>query len=138
MSAPSFFVPATISSAANSQHHAAAAPRSATGSIASEHKQRLQRRVPHRVPCRVRIVEPESGETRTVVGETLNLSPNGLALQISANLRPGTWVETLVPNANGDPLFICGTVVHSRRMLSANFEIGVSMSDDVPPAFFGS
>jgi hypothetical protein len=60
-----------------------------------------------------------------VPGETLNISRTGVALQIATDVPQGTWVETLVPHPNGDPLFICGTVVHSRRTLAAGYEVGV-------------
>jgi hypothetical protein len=97
--------------------------------------QRLQRRVPHRVPCRVRLVDPSTGDIRSVVGETVNLSPTGVALQVGMEVPVGTWVETLVPHVHGEPLFLCGTVVHVRRTLTSNFEIGVSMDDERPPTF---
>lgn len=90
---------------------------------------RQKRRMAHRVPCRVRLMDPVTGQTHTVVGETVNLSPDGLALQVGLEVPLGTWVETLVPHAQGDPLFLCGEVVHVRRTLAANFEIGVSVRD---------
>ncbi len=45
-----------------------------------------------------------------------------------------TWVETVVPHASGDPLFLCGTVMHCRRTLAANYELGISVSRDAPSA----
>ncbi len=87
--------------------------------------QRAERRTPFRVPCRIRLIDAATGEVRTVLGETLNLSRNGLALQLAADVAPGTWVETLVPHPHGEPLFLCGTVVHSRRTLASGYEIGV-------------
>ncbi len=106
----------------------------ATSNAGNEARRNLHR-VPHRVPCRVRLVDRTTGEVRTVVGETLNFSPGGVALQLGIDVPVGTWVETLVPHLHGDPLFLCGTVVHTRRTLHANFEIGVSMNEDVPPPF---
>lgn len=94
---------------------------------------RARRRVPHRVPCRVRLLEPRTGAVQTVIGETVNLSEGGVALQIGVEVPVGTWVETLVPHANGDPLFLCGTVVHVRRTLISNYEIGIAVSEDAPP-----
>lgn len=79
------------------------------------------------------MVDTDTGEVRTVVGETLNLSQRGVALQVSVDVPVGTWVETLVPHANGDPMFLCGTVVHSRRTMVASFEIGVETNH--PGAF---
>lgn len=89
---------------------------------------RAERRTPFRVPCRVRLVDAVTGEVRTVLGETLNLSRRGMALQLAADVPPGTWVETLVPHPTGEPLFLCGTVVHSRRTMAAHYEIGVETS----------
>ncbi|MCK4340728.1 MAG: PilZ domain-containing protein [Phycisphaerae bacterium] len=98
-------------------------------------QQRVERRMPHRVPCRVRLVEPTTGEVRTVMGETINLSAGGVAIQVGVDVPVGTWAETLIPHAHGDPLFLCGTVVHSRRTMHAHYEIGIAMSDAAPPAF---
>jgi len=88
-------------------------------------QRREQRRVPHRVPCRVRVLDKATGETRTIVGETINLAPSGVALQIGVDVPVGTYVETLVPHAEGAPLLLCGTVIHSRRIMHASYEIGV-------------
>lgn len=91
--------------------------------------------MPHRVPCRVRLIEPSGEVSRTVVGQTVNLSVGGAALQIGVDVPLGTWVETLVPHAHGEPLFLCGRVVHIRRTMSANFEIGIDMPADGSPSF---
>ena len=82
-------------------------------------------RVAYRVPCRVRLVDPVSGEVRNVIGETLNVSRGGMSLQISVNVAVGTWVETMVAHPCGEPMFLTGTVAHCRRTLAASFEIGV-------------
>ena len=94
---------------------------------------RVAPRTPYRIPCRVRLVDSTTGEVRTVVGETVNLSRRGMALHIAMDVPIGTWVETLVANPNGEPMFLCGTVVHSRRTLASNFEIGVETNR--PAAF---
>lgn len=83
------------------------------------------RRVPYRVPCRVRLVDPATGEARRVMGETLNISNGGVSLQIAVDAKIGTWVETLVLHPNGDPMFLCGSVVHCRQTMTAGFEVGV-------------
>jgi len=105
-----------------------ASARTAAGQPAGpqRHRQpRVDRRMPYRVPCRVRLVDTGTGQVRTVAGETLNISSSGVALQVSADVPLGTWVETLVPHPNGDPMFLCGTVVHTRQTMAANYEIGV-------------
>jgi hypothetical protein len=87
----------------------------------------------YRMPCRVRLVDPETGEVRTVVGETVNISKSGMAVQVSLQVPVGTWVETLVPHPNGDPMFLCGKVVRTRRTMTAGFEVGVETG--TPPEF---
>ncbi len=93
----------------------------------SEHGRlrRMARRTPYRVPCRVRLVDPQSGEVRTVTGQTVNISSGGLSVQIGVQPATGTWIETLVPHPNGDPMFVCGRVVHVRQTMTASFELGV-------------
>jgi hypothetical protein len=71
-------------------------------------------------------MDKSTGETRTIVGETVNLAPSGVALQVGIDVPVGTYVETLVPHAEGAPLLLCGTVIHSRRVMHASYEIGVA------------
>lgn len=98
-------------------------------------QQRAERRTPYRVPCRIRLVDPGTGEVRTVVGETVNLSSGGVAMHVAVEAPVGTWTETLVPHPSGDPLFLCGRVIHVRQTMSANYELGVAIATDNPPAF---
>lgn len=95
---------------------------------------RHERRRPYRVPCRVRLVNPTTGEVRTVVGETVNLSAGGLAMHVSIDAPVGTWIETLLPHPSGNPRFVCGRVVRVRRTMSTSFELGVEITgaDDCP------
>ncbi len=104
-------------------------PAAAGRPVARERRRqaRAVTRRPYRVPCRVRLVDTATGEVRTVVGETINISRAGVALQLATDVPVGTWVETLLPHPTGNPMFLCGTVVHSRRTLAANYEIGVRM-----------
>ena len=95
--------------------------------------ERADRRAPYRIPCRVRLVNAETGEVRNVAGETVNLSRRGMAIQVGLDVPIGTWVETLVLHPNGDPMFLCGTVIHTRRTMMANFEVGVKT--DHPTTF---
>lgn len=83
--------------------------------------------MPCRIPCRVRLVDATTGDVRTVVGETLNISNNGVALQVGAEVPLGTWVETMVLHPNGDPLFLSGKTVHVRRAMAAGYELGVAL-----------
>jgi hypothetical protein len=73
-------------------------------------------------------VDPATGEVRSVVGETVNLSRRGMALQLAVDVPLGTWVETLVTHPNNELMFLCGTVIHCRQMMKASFEIGVETS----------
>lgn len=89
-----------------------------------------RRRTPHRVPCRLRILG-ESG-TRAVIGETVDLSENGLAVQLGADVAPGARVEVLLPHLAGEPVCFYGEVVRRRRVLSGTFEIGIAFNQPAP------
>ncbi len=98
-------------------------------------QRRATRRVPHRVPCRVHLIDARTGASRALVGETIDLSPAGAAIRVGVDVPVGTWVETLVPHAHGDPLFICGVVVRSRQALHQQYEIGIEIAPDATPDF---
>ena len=102
---------------------------------ASSWRPRGQRRMPYRVPCRVRLVESTTGGVRTVNGQTLDISDSGVALELGVDVPVGTWVETLVPHPNGDPMFLCGRAIHSRRIMAASFEVGIEMAGDETSTF---
>lgn len=91
-------------------------------------------RTPYRVPCRVRFIHA-NGETRTLVGETVNLSAGGVGLRVSIDVPKGTWVEALIPRLQGEPLFLNGVVMHCRRTLVNQFEIGVAVSSESDPSY---
>ena len=106
------------------------APPTAHASATVVAREPLQRgstrpRVPYRVPCRVRLVDPLTSEVRSVVGETLSISHGGMSLQLAVGVPVGTWAETLVLKPNGEPLLLAGTVTHCRRTLAATFELTV-------------
>jgi len=88
---------------------------------------RGERRVAHRVPCRVRVRHAADGRKLAVVGQTVNLSANGLAVQLGRALEHGVAVEVLLPHLDGEPTRLHGRVVHSRRVLSGTFEIGIRL-----------
>jgi hypothetical protein len=58
----------------------------------------------------------------------VNLSANGLAVQLSRPMDAGTPVEVLLPPLDGEPTRLLGTVAHSRRVLSGTFEVGILIS----------
>lgn len=89
-------------------------------------------RRPHRTPCRVRMLDGTTGDVRVVVGETVNLSATGLALQVAFAPPLGSKLETLLPDAAGRPLRVCGTVVRCRRALHGQYEVGLLREE--PPA----
>lgn len=92
-----------------------------------EHKPlRGERRVPHRVPCRVRWYDDDAAEPVTLVGETTDISAGGLGVQIGCPVPPGARVEALVPHLAGEPTIIAGVVAHSRRVLADRYEIGIA------------
>ena len=93
---------------------------------------RQERRIPHHVPCRVRLYDGELGQPTALVGQTINLSNRGLAVRLGRRIPAGTWIEALVPHLDGDPTFVCGTVSHSRRVLADVYEIGIEFLDKPP------
>lgn len=97
---------------------------------ASRTRRRAERRVAHRVPCRVRVCEPPVGKGACAIGQTVNLSVNGLAVQLAGPMDAGTEVEVLLPPLDGEPTLLRGTVAHSRRVLSGTFEIGILTAAD--------
>ena len=96
----------------------------------SKSRRRAERRVAHRVPCRVRASEALHAKGSCVVGQTVNLSANGLAVQLARPMDEGTTVEVLLPPLDGEPTRLFGTVAHTRRVLSGTFEIGILISGE--------
>lgn len=89
---------------------------------------RVERRFAHRVPCRVRTSEPQGEPNVSTVGQTVNLSPNGVAVQLSQPLAAGVGVEVYLPHIDGLPILLRGKVIHSRRVMTGTFEIGIHIS----------
>ncbi|RMF79254.1 MAG: PilZ domain-containing protein [Planctomycetota bacterium] len=84
-------------------------------------------RVPHRVPCRLRTIEL-AGAGLMALGETVNLSPEGLAVLVGQRIERGVRVEVLLPHLDGEPACFYGEVVRTRRVFSGAYEIGVSLN----------
>jgi len=84
-------------------------------------------RVSHRVPCRIHVTDPHTGHFESLTGETVNLSRDGVAIQVAHELPPGARVEVVMPGGNGEPVCLFGRVVHTQRILSGTFVIGVQM-----------
>ena len=91
---------------------------------------RGERRVAHRVPCRLRASHTSSGKPVSVVGQTVNLSANGVAVQLGSPLDEGTEVEVLLPHLDGEPTRLLGKVAHNRRVLSGTFEVGIRIEPE--------
>lgn len=85
---------------------------------------RRPRRVPYRVPCRLRVIDPPPVSGFSVVGQTENVSARGLAVRLGVELSEGVGVEVLLP-LHGEPTCLYGRVAHSRRVTSGTFELGV-------------
>lgn len=93
-------------------------------------RQRRQRRVPYRVPCRVSVL----GEFQPISGQTANLSPGGVSVQVARDVQVGAVVEVLIPSIRGASMSVRGRVVHSRRLMTEAFELGVAITrDETPP-----
>ena len=87
---------------------------------------RRQRRIPHRVPCRVCTVD-EQGVRFPTLGETLNVSDEGLAVVVGIEIAKGQTVEVLIPHLDGEPACLYGEVVHRRRVSSGTIELGIEL-----------
>jgi len=68
-----------------------------------------------------------------VCGETVNISPAGVAVQLGKPIPEGTVVEVLIPHLDADPLCVHGTVAHTRRVLTGTFEIGIRRQAEHDP-----
>lgn len=78
-------------------------------------------RIAHRSRCTLRSRD-SIGQLVSETGETINISPEGLAVQLARPLEPGALVEV---EMGGEP--IAGRVAHSRRVSTGTFEIGISL-----------
>ncbi len=96
-------------------------------------RRRGERRVAHRVPCRVRAADAAHGKVVSVVGQTVNLSANGLAVQLGQPVDDGARVEVLLPQLDGEPTRLVGRVAHSRRVLTGTFELGIRIEPESEP-----
>jgi hypothetical protein len=103
----------------------------ATAGKADAHRKRAERRVAHRVPCHVRAPDNSYGKAVSVVGQTVNLSANGLAVQVGLPMDQGARVEILLPQLDGEPTRLVGRVAHSRRVLTGTFEIGIRIEPEL-------
>src|SRR4029450_11390045 len=72
---------------------ATAAPRS---EITENWRRTRELRAAMRVPCRLRSTDSQTGGVLLATGETVNLSNNGLAVQLGRDIPTGTNVEVLV------------------------------------------
>ncbi|HUX15904.1 MAG TPA: PilZ domain-containing protein [Phycisphaerae bacterium] len=88
-------------------------------------RRRAVPRSPHRVPCRLKVFDSPTGSEWAVCGETVNISPAGVAVQLGKPIPEGTAVEVLIPHLDADPLCVHGIVAHTRRVLTGTFEIGI-------------
>ncbi|MFQ5805470.1 MAG: PilZ domain-containing protein [Phycisphaerae bacterium] len=95
-------------------------------------RRRAERRVAHRVPCRVRASDTAHGKAVSVVGQTVNRSANGMAVQVGQPMDEGARVEVLLPHLDGEPTRLMGTVAHSRRVVTGTFEVGIWIEPELP------
>lgn len=80
----------------------------------------------HRAPCLLRLLDSGGATTLEIRGETVNMSANGWAVQVSEPVPAGLSVETVIAHKSAEEAIVLrGKVVHSRRMLAGSFEIGV-------------
>ncbi len=89
-----------------------------------------RRRVPHRVPCRLSVFDTADEQVASYCAQTVNISADGLAVHVQQAIPEGTLIEALVPHLDGDPLRFQGRVLHSRRVLSGVFEVGIGRTGE--------
>lgn len=110
------------------------APAARPGTVSAARRPRRLARIPHRVPCRVRLIDEQTGRIVSLPAQTLNLSEGGLAVQVARDVTIGTWIETTIPMVESEPLLIHGKVVHVRRMMLDGFEVGIQAVKTSAPA----
>lgn len=91
---------------------------------------RNNRRVPLRTPCRVRVFGGGDHPGAAMYGNAVNLSDHGLAIQVGHAVEPGHRVEVLLPHLDGEPTCLYGDVVHTRRVVTGTYEIGIRLRLD--------
>lgn len=107
---------------------AANPPTGATPDRVPAAKQRCRRampRAPHRLPCHLRVFDATQGTWVTRPAQTVDLSPAGLAVQIAMAVPVGSRVEAIVPRFEEPPMRVTGRVMHSRRVLTGTFQVGI-------------
>ena len=102
----------------------------AVGSPSDMHRKRAGCRVPHRVPCCLRVSGNQNTADLSITGETVNMSAGGLSVQLGQSVPQGTPVEVLLPQTTNEPICAHGLVVHSRRVATGTFEIGIWINAD--------
>ena len=85
-----------------------------------------ERRWSHRAPCVLRLLDVDGASNLEVRGETVNVSAEGLAIQVPGPVPAGLHVETVIARTcDKDAIVVRGMVIHSRRILAGGYEIGV-------------
>lgn len=82
-------------------------------------------RVAHRVPCELKI--ELAGRTLELVGRTTNVSASGLSVQVPCSVQPGAPVQASLHMLHGTPMLVRGVVVHARRVLADEYELGIQI-----------
>ena len=103
------------------------------GLLAFERRTRGEPRVAHRMPCRVLLTDPDTGSRIELTGETTNLSRRGLAVHVGRVIPAGITVEVLIEAPDGGPSCLVGSVIHSRRVLSGTYELGIGVTSEFRP-----
>lgn len=91
-------------------------------------------RCPQRLPCRVRVYDAAKGGWVTRIGQAVNWSQEGLAVQVGMAIGVGSRIEAFVPRFEEEPLCLVGTVVHTRPVLAGTFEVGIKTTHAAPAA----
>ena len=85
-----------------------------------------ERRWSHRAPCVLRLLDVDGGSNLEFRGETVNMSAEGLAIQLPEPVPAGLYVETVIARkCDKDAIVVRGKVIRSRRIFGGGWEIGV-------------
>ena len=95
-----------------------------------------ERRWSHRAPCVLRLLDVDGVANLEVRGETVNVSADGLAIQVPEPVPAGLFVETIIARkCDKDAIVVRGKVIHNRRVLAGGWEIGVrTLAANLAPA----
>jgi hypothetical protein len=87
----------------------------------------------HRTPCRVHWTDAQTGHSESLIGDAVNVWPDGLSIQVGRPVRRGLRVEILLGLATGNPVCVAGVIVGVRRIMTGTYEVSVEIGEAATP-----